>query len=155
MWELAGARAAGVSVCVHMCVCACACVCSVWALECLYVPVKVCHYVFMELLGGRGFSMGMACLAVHMHVCEPPPCPIKAEAGGPCSHCGVIALGTFGVGGRGELCVLRPGGWRGSLGRCTRAYLPTFLAHQARGVGGQQWDVFGRRLRPLGHSGKQ
>ena len=58
-------------------------------------------------------------------------------------------------GGCGELCVLRAGDWHSSLGLCTRAYLPTFLAHQARGVGGQQWDVFGGHLRPLGHSRKQ
>ena len=95
MWELAGARAASVCVCVCMCVC----VCSVWALECLHISVKVCHYVFMELLGGRGFSVGMACLAVHMRVCEPPPCPIKAEPGGPCSHFGDYCPGHIWGGG--------------------------------------------------------
>ena len=97
--------------------------------------------------------MGMACLAVHMHVCEPPPSPLpsKQRLWLPAATEGIIALGTFGVGGRrGELCVLRARGWHGSLGLCTRAYLPTFLAHQARGVGGQQWDVFGGHLRPLG-----
>ena len=120
MWELAGARAAGVSVCVHMCACACACVCSVWALECLYVPVKVCHYVFMELLGGRGFSMGMACLAVHMHVCEPPPAPLKQRLGVPAATAGLLPWAHLGWGGV-ESCVFSgPGAgvvlWAGARG---------------------------------------
>lgn len=74
--------------------------CSVRALECLYVSVKVCHCVCMELLrGSRGFSVGMACLAVHTRVCEPTPLPAsKQRLGVPAATEGIIALGTSGVG---------------------------------------------------------
>lgn len=74
MWELPGARAASVSVCV---------LCG--PRECLYVSVKVCHCVCMELLAGVGVLCGDGMLAV-LYAClgEPTPSPhkIKAKAGG-------------------------------------------------------------------------
>ena len=121
----------------QVCVCVCVCVCP-RALEPLCEGM--CRCVCVELWGGGVFSLGTACLAVHMHACEPP---IEAEAAGPAIEV-VIALGTLGVGG-GELawttdcaCAWEAGCWRGSRGLCTRAHPPTVLM----GWVGRQWSMY-------------